>query len=261
MFSSPILRKLKRAIRGKRGGKPAKLSGARLASLDLVIDSIDIHEGGLRLSVRPPMPAVNILLQLSTKGGKVICTHAVDAQLVRIAPGVPVEMQMPLDARSLQPGTAHYLIDVSQGAFHAHRSLALLAGEESIDFGYSKVEAFLQTRALVDVPVERVVPKGRDELVSMSHLEDEDFVQYCYFWLLGRDADPVGLQHYLKAMNEGLSRLDLIAGMYRSEESVTFRRLSPVSLSGQAAFPFSAAHDRMRLAMGAVTRNPLGEMY
>lgn len=253
MFSSPILRKLKRAIRGKRRGKPAKLSGVRLASMDLVIDSIDIHEGGLRLSVRPPMPAENILVQLSTKGGQVICTHVADAQLVRIAPGVPVELQMSLEARSLLPGTAHYLIDVCQGAFHAYRSLALMVREEGVDLAYPKVEAFLRTRALIDVPVERVVPQGRDELVSMNHLDDEDFVQYCYFWLLGRDADPVGLQQYLRAMSDGLSRQDLIAGMYKSEESVNFRRLSPVSLSGQAAFPFSAAHDRMRLAMGAVT--------
>ena len=256
MFSSPILRKLKRAIRGKRAGKAAK---PVVTTYDLAIDAMAMDSGKrLRLSVRPALAAVNVVVQLSTHDGRVVCNHTLEARTVRIAPGHPMEVLLPVDSRRLPVGIASYMVDVSQEAHHVHREIVLASRGDRIEIGYPTVEAFLKTRALVDVSTEALVPSGRDERLSMAHLKDEDFVQYCYFWLLGRDADPSGMENYLKALANGLSRPDAITGMFKSEESVNFRRLSPVSLSGQGAYPFSAAHDRMRLAMGAVENNKMG---
>jgi hypothetical protein len=223
------------------------------AMAELSLQEITVEGDKLDVLVVPALPVIDVIVQLSTVQGQVLLTQVCDGQTVRIVPGQPIAVSVPLGQASLPSGVGTYLIDASQADRHAHQSLALANRSGTFELVHPSVDSYLRDCAVMAVKAEALLPHGQGERLSMAHINDEDFVQYCYFWLLGRDADPSGLQHYLKALNEGLSRKELIIAMYDSLESVNFRRLSPPSISGQAAFPFSEAHDQMRLAMRSVS--------
>jgi hypothetical protein len=179
-------------------------------------------------------------------------TRTLDGQTVRIVPGNALELALRPDTSRGLSEVEVCLIDVHQSGYHVHETVILTNREGVLGIGYRTVDSYLNACEVAEVEAESLFPHDTGERLSMEHMNDHDFVQYCYFWLLGRDADPSGLQHYLKAIDAGMSRKELILALYHSQESIQFRRLAPIAISGQAAFPFSDPHDQMRKRLGAL---------
>lgn len=57
-----------------------------------------------------------------------------------------------------------------------------------------------------------------DTLEELCALADSDFVDCAFVTLLGRQADPNGLQHYLRQVRRGVSKLSIIRALRRSSE-------------------------------------------
>ena len=62
--------------------------------------------------------------------------------------------------------------------------------------------------------------KGGFELAT-SEWSDDVFAEAAYLWLLGRSADPVGLDHHLGTMRRGTSRGGFLFNLASSEEALT----------------------------------------
>lgn len=254
-------RKLRKWIRGRLraagigGPTPAAVAArAQEASPELEIDDVRIEGAALLVRVRPARAVRDLILQLATQDGQVLLTAVVDGQRVRIIPNEPVEVRLDLEETDLLDGVGSYHLDVSQAEWHTALTLSLVRRAAGFEKGYATVEEYLRSVAEGGPVAAMMCPQGTGERLSMSHMNDEDFTQYVYLWLLGRDADPVGFQDYFNALQAGLPREELISRIFDSEESKRYRTLAPPAPSGQPAFPFSTAHDRMRIAVGAAAR-------
>jgi hypothetical protein len=69
--------------------------------------------------------------------------------------------------------------------------------------------------ARVISPARRGVPSTVNELMAF---EGEEFVRMAYFTLLGREADPSGLQYYTQRLAHGESREQIIADLHSDPE-------------------------------------------
>lgn len=62
--------------------------------------------------------------------------------------------------------------------------------------------------------------KGDFEIAA-SEWSDDVFTEAAYLWLLGRSAEPVGLDHHLSSMRRGTSRGRFLFNLASSEEAIT----------------------------------------
>lgn len=62
--------------------------------------------------------------------------------------------------------------------------------------------------------------KGDFEIAA-SEWSDDVFAEAGYFWLLGRSAEPVGLDHHLSSMRRGTSRAKFLFNLASSQEALT----------------------------------------
>ena len=46
----------------------------------------------------------------------------------------------------------------------------------------------------------------------------EEFIYYCYNWILGRNPDPDGKEHYIKLLNAGVSKHEILISFLNSDE-------------------------------------------
>ena len=93
--------------------------------------------------------------------------------------------------------------------------------EEGHDF--SVVREIPQVASREPLAASAMETTGSDQS-WLSGLADEAFVRMCYQRVLGRDADPSGLQHYMQALGSGnLSRATMITEMEQSDEARTYR--------------------------------------
>lgn len=253
-------RRLRKWIRGRLraagvGAAPPAAAAAATAPEQIPeprIDGVTIEGAALVVRVRPAVAVRDLIVQLATQGGQVLYTALVDGQRVRIVPNEPIEISLNLENADLPIGVGSYHLDVSQAERHTALTLSLVRRADGFEKAYATVDEYLKSLAEGGAVAAVMCPQGEGERLSMRHMDDEDFTQYVYLWLLGRDADPTGFQGYLDALQSGLRREDVIDRIFESQESAHYRRLAPPAQSGQAAYPFSPAHDRMRLALGAL---------
>lgn len=256
-------RRLRKWIRGRlraagSGGAAPSATAAPNGSEGtpaLRADDVTIEGTGLMVRVRPAVAVRDLVVQLASKGGQVLDSALVEGKRVRIVPNEPIQVRLSLEKVDLPLRVGSYHLDVSQGEWHTGLMLSLVRRADRFEKGYATVDEYLKSVAEGGPVAAVMCPQGAGERLSMGHMNDEDFTQYAYLWLLGRDADPVGFQGYLDALQSGLPREDVIDRIFASEESVNYRRLAPPAQSGQADYPFSPAHDRMRLAIGALALN------
>lgn len=196
---------------------------------------------------------VSIAAQLSNGSGEVLDTQTLDGMAVRIAPKEARSVTFRVNAAVRGPRADVYRVDVCQGERHCSRAFVLVSRDGALRAEEPfTVEGYLRSFGRGPKEFETLLAHSRAERLSMEHMSDEDYVQYCYLWLLGRDADPEGMSDYVSALGRGLKRAEVITRIYGSEESANFRRLASPAVSGSPAYPFSAAHDRMRSALGAL---------
>lgn len=216
------------------------------------LQHIELDANRLCLVVRPVLPNNPLIISITSNEGQSLLQHSVGGHGEAIEPGVPLRLGLMMDGQLVDPDWKSYRLDIRQADYHYQQRLLLARRDGVASMGYTTVEGFLKTGSMMDVTVASLLPHLEAELQSLAHLGDEDFVQYCYLWLLGREADTGGYEQYLRSLATDMQRLELIVDMFSSKEAQNYRLFSSPSASGQAAYPFSAAHDRMRLAMGAI---------
>lgn len=58
-----------------------------------------------------------------------------------------------------------------------------------------------------------------EKIRDMIRLEDVDFIKEAYRELLEREADPIGLQHWVHQLRLGVSKRDILIGIMLVDEA------------------------------------------
>jgi hypothetical protein len=81
-----------------------------------------------------------------------------------------------------------------------------------------------RARSTTAAPVSRTIPNGTapDSIRELLVYQGEEFVRRAYRALLGREADPSGLQHYIQRLASGEAREQIIADLHCDSEGQAY---------------------------------------
>ena len=95
----------------------------------------------------------------------------------------------------------------------------------------------------------------------LAEFPDEIFIRFAYQWLLGRTVDPEGIRIYKNSLAEGVSRMEIIESISKSEECAKYlERGNAIADTSAAEFPFSELSMKLVAAIRSRSQVPISPL-